>query len=149
MAEITWKLNIGDNLVDYKEDGSIHRNLTIINRKIVDGANRYKYYQCRCNLCGQETQWIRESSLIANKQGCSQCRKPAWKYEIGSQIKTYDQDGKVITDFVITNRAIRQKQVASQKSKRGYDNCNLRYYEYKCNICGAEHLWKPETKYPG
>lgn len=69
-----------------------------------------------------------------------------WKYQIGDGIVTEDSKGKKLVDYVITGREIRTKKINSKKDRRGFQNVNLRYYEYKCNICGAEHLWKPENK---
>ena len=64
-----------------------------------------------------------------------------WKYEIGQRIVRTDSYGNTIIDFTITNREVRQ---AIYQTKRGKNSETLPYYEYKCNICGAEHLWRPQ-----
>lgn len=64
-----------------------------------------------------------------------------WKYNIGDRITTNKK-----IDCVITDRKIVKKKVTSKKDKRGYENSNLKYYEYRCNICGATSLWKPENR---
>jgi hypothetical protein len=33
-----------------------------------------------------------------------------------------------------------------KRSKSGYSNSTRPYYEYKCKICGAEHLWKQQRE---
>ena len=62
--EINWKYDIEQRIIDYNEDGSIKRDLTIIDRKIVKkqikdkrkkngySNNNLKYYQYHCNKCG-------------------------------------------------------------------------------------------------
>jgi hypothetical protein len=91
-----FKYEIGQRLIDYNNDSSIKRDITIIDRKYVQEeqidklgrksiANR-KYYKYECNLCGfycgehyrkgkyNEECWIIESSLIGkNKSGCACC----------------------------------------------------------------------------
>lgn len=69
-----------------------------------------------------------------------------WKYQIGDRITKPVNKRGIPTDFVITGREIRKQRFNSTKDRRGYQDINIRYYEYKCNICGAEHLWKPEHK---
>lgn len=69
-----------------------------------------------------------------------------WKYNIGDNIKQSDSYGNAIADYVITNRKICKKKVNVKKDNRGCELQNLKYYEYKCNICGASELWKQENK---
>jgi hypothetical protein len=68
-----------------------------------------------------------------------------WKYNIDDRITKDTQDGKRIIDYVITNREIRIKQVHIKNDTREFRNKNIKYYEYKCNICGAEHLSQEEV----
>ena len=85
MTKIKWKYEIGDRVVDYKDDGSLKRDLTIIDRKIeirkVNSKHvnkgyfmsKIKYYKYHCNVCGWNEGWIRESDLFVKKTGCSCC----------------------------------------------------------------------------
>lgn len=95
--EINWKYEIGQRLIDYNEDSSIKRDITIIDRKVIGKteinhinnntftANK-KYYKYLCNLCEfdcgkhystrskkyKDEHWILEYDLFA-KIGCSCC----------------------------------------------------------------------------
>ena len=93
--EINWKYEIGQRIIDYNEDGSIKRDLTITDRKIEiiqrkDNRkqkgfviNNMKLYKYNCNLCGfdcgehyrggkyKKENWIEERSL--NKNSCLYC----------------------------------------------------------------------------
>lgn len=95
-----FKLEIGQRIIDYNEDGSIKRDLTIVDRKYIQEeqtdklgrksiANK-KYYKYNCNLCGfdcgehykkgkyQEELWIIESSLLREQaSGCACCCNPS------------------------------------------------------------------------
>ena len=68
-------------------------------------------------------------------------RKINWKYEIGDKIIKKGSDGNSCCDLIITDREIRIKQ---RKGKSGAYLYRERYYQYKCNICGAEDLWRRE-----
>lgn len=93
--EINWKYEIGQRIVDYNEDGSIKRDLTIADRKVMmqtkyknnkSYQSNKKYYKYCCNLCSfdggkhysckekiyKDEFWIWESSLIKGR-GCSCC----------------------------------------------------------------------------
>lgn len=86
-----FKIEIGQRIIDYNEDGSVKRDLIIIDRKIetVDyGYQKYnkKLYKYHCNICGfnggkhystrdneyKNEHWIDESPLL-NKTGCACC----------------------------------------------------------------------------
>ena len=34
MTKLSWKYDIGDRLIDYKDDGSLKRDITIIDKRI-------------------------------------------------------------------------------------------------------------------
>ena len=85
MRAVQWKYKIGDRLIDYKDDGTLKRDLTIIDKKIVvEKQNRknykhgyvmrqFKYYQYKCNVCGWDDGWAREDNLFFHHNGCSCC----------------------------------------------------------------------------
>lgn len=86
MAKMHWKYDIGDRVVDYREDGSIKRDLIIIDKRTVaiqhkakKSAKGYyiqnqKYYRYHCNVCGWEDGWMVEYSLCGKEKcGCSCC----------------------------------------------------------------------------
>lgn len=86
--KINWKYKKQQRLIDYNNDGSIKRDLTIIDIKTVKLKQLYnkKYYKYKCNICGfdggyhwsikdkeyKDELWIEESSLSIGK-GCSCC----------------------------------------------------------------------------
>ena len=86
MKKINWKYEIGNKIIDYKEDGTLKRDLTVIDRKAENKKriNKYlasgyqmstiKYYKYRCNICGWDGGWMEERHLYHGKQGCSCCR---------------------------------------------------------------------------
>ena len=121
MAEIKWKYEIGDRLTDYKENGELKRDFTITDRKIRVQKSKYergyKYYKCRCNVCNNDIDWIREDGLYSNKTGCFNCR---WKCEINDRIVDYKDDGTLKRDITILERMFIK---------------NHRWYKYKCNVC--------------
>ena len=69
-----------------------------------------------------------------------------WKYKIGDNILRKNKNGDIVTDFIITNTKVEHKKITSQKDKHGFYYGNIKYYEYSCNICGANHLWIAENK---
>lgn len=86
MKTLTWKHTIGDRIKNYKEDGSLKRDLTIIDRKIEQKEypsprtasgkifKTRKYYKYHCNVCDWSEGWIVEDSLCGKeKTGCSCC----------------------------------------------------------------------------
>lgn len=99
MNNINWKYEIGERIIDYNKDGSIKRDLTIIDRKIIKeektnyiNGNKFnankKYYKYSCNLCNfncgkyydlklkkyKDEYWISESGIFG-KHGCACCCK--------------------------------------------------------------------------
>ena len=99
-----WKYEIGQRLVDYNEDGSIKRDLTIINRKKEkdNKGNWVKYYKYNCNICGfdcnkhwnikekeyKDELWITENKL-QQKRGCSLCGNKIVATDINSISATH------------------------------------------------------------
>lgn len=78
MKEIKWDYKIGEHLIDYKEDGSIKRDFTIIDRKInckqlKNRKNTRKMYKYHCNICGWDDGWMLAGNMT-KKQGCSCCK---------------------------------------------------------------------------
>ena len=85
MQEVKWKYEIGDRFIDYKENGSVKRDLIIIDKqiKVIKHKNKHnasgfqmsrmKYYKYSCNICGWDEGWIEEQHLNIRKQGCSCC----------------------------------------------------------------------------
>lgn len=69
-----------------------------------------------------------------------------WKYQIGDNILKKNKNGDIVVNFNITNTKIKHKKITSKKDKKGFYYGNLKYYEYSCNICGANHLWIAENK---
>lgn len=85
MANINWKYAIGDRVIDYLEDGSVKRDLVIIDRKIErkkcnskTSPNGHviktrKYYKYQCNVCGWAEGWVEQYIFEKEKTGCSCC----------------------------------------------------------------------------
>ena len=85
METINWKYAIGEQIVDYREDGTIRRNLTIIDKELLikkrtpDKATgkiydrKEKRYRYQCNVCGWNNGWAIENNLSSHKKGCSCC----------------------------------------------------------------------------
>lgn len=84
-----FKCKIGQRIIDYNEDGSIKRDLTIIDmKKFKNKKGQYdKYYKYKCNICNfdggvnwniknkeyRDECWILERDIINKKVGCSCC----------------------------------------------------------------------------
>lgn len=65
-----------------------------------------------------------------------------WKYEIGERIVKTDDKGNVIIDCVITGKQIDGISCDGNQLNMMNIRAHQLFYEYTCNICGAEHLWK-------
>ena len=83
-----FKIEVGKRFIDYNNNGTIKRDITIIDRKYIKDKNgkQLKYYKYKCNKCGFECgkhystkdnqlkkeYWIYESSLLKGI-GCACC----------------------------------------------------------------------------
>lgn len=79
MNKINWRYKIGDRIIDYNDDGSIRRDLLILDKEIrVKQLKRQisneKWYKCRCNICSWDNMWKSESHLYYTKRGCACCQ---------------------------------------------------------------------------
>lgn len=66
-----WKYNVNDRVIDRKEDGSLKRDITVLEQKIIKNKKWYKY---RCNICSWDDGWVSENNFVQHKSGCSCCR---------------------------------------------------------------------------
>ena len=64
---IKWARNIGDIIIDYRDNGKIKRDLTIIDRKI---ENKIQYFKYKCNVCGWNEGWMSKNNLRYNSCAC-------------------------------------------------------------------------------
>lgn len=62
-----YRFEINDILKDDKRD------LTIIDREKRFNTREFKYYRCKCSVCGYDSNWIEEHHLIGLNRGCSCC----------------------------------------------------------------------------
>ena len=92
--KINWRYNIGQRLIEYNTNGSLKKDITIIDRKIIKKSQKtkneslfsqnIKYYKYKCNICGfdcgehyrnqkyNKELWIIEAQLIIGC-GCGVC----------------------------------------------------------------------------
>ena len=82
-----FKFQIGERIIEYNEDNSIKRDVTIIDKKRERDKNGHwwKYYKYNCNICSfdcgehynvitqefKQESWVSEGNM--KKQGCSCC----------------------------------------------------------------------------
>ena len=155
MRPITWKQKIGDRLIDYNADGSLKRDLIIINRKTGKRkhkdkkssrgyvTNTVKYYQYHCNVCGWENEWTSEDSLCGKgKSGCACCTHVKIVKGINDIATTHPH---LIQYFYNKNDAYTHSANSDFKPKLicpscGYNHTNLSVYNmvkngFACPIC--------------
>ena len=85
-----FRLDIGQRIINYNEDGTIKRDFTIIDRKkkLLNNGRKYKAYKIKCNLCNfnggkhyslrenkyKDELWILECNILSKYEyGCPCC----------------------------------------------------------------------------
>lgn len=66
-----WKYDINDRIIDYKEDGSLKRDISILEQRLVKNKKWYKY---KCNVCGWSEGLVSESNFVYKNSGCACCK---------------------------------------------------------------------------
>ena len=112
-----FKVEIGQTFKDNKRD------LIIINKKYKKDkkGQNYKYYKYKCNKCKNED-WIEESNLIHNHQGCNTCCKQSKKVIQGVN-DIYTTDYWMIELGVNIEYAKKYTSQSSKKIKVKCPNC--------------------------
>lgn len=134
---VNWSRNIGDTIVSYRNDGSLKRDLTIIDRKI---ENKTQYYKYKCNVCGWDEGWMSSSNIYNN--GCACCSgKKAIKgiNTLGDIYPDLIQYFKHKDDaFLCTIRS--DKKFLMKCPQCGHEHYmivkNLTRRHYSCPVCG-------------
>lgn len=117
-----FKLNIGDILRDDKRD------ITIIDReyrkreKTKGKIEREKWYKYKCNKCLNED-WINESCLLNQNQGCNVCCMSSHKIVKG------------VNDIATTNPWM-MKYLVDLEDGYNHSKCSKDNVEMKCPYCG-------------
>lgn len=136
-----FKYEIGQRIVDYKDDGTIKRDFTIIDRKKGKDStgHSWKYYKVKCNKCGfdggehyyngeyKKEYWIKEAQ-INNKNGLGCC---------SSQFCV-----KGINDMWTTNPDIAELLSNKEDGYKYTMGTGTKLY-FKCPYCGRDNLIQP------
>lgn len=157
--EIKWKYEIGDRIIDYKDDGSLKRDLTIIDKEIRQREvfdkrrNKFilrneKHYKYHCNICNWENGLIEEYNL--NKGGCACCRGLVVVKGINDLATVYPE---LIKYFDNTEDAYKISKGSSKKVKLKCPTCgklkpmvlsNLVLQGFVCDYCNSLGVKHPE-----
>lgn len=128
MDKRTAHYDVGDRIVNYNDDGSLKRDMTLTGIEIItkhtQTSHPYKYntkyYRYHCNICGWDSGKIRESSL-KKQRGCRCCDNHVVVRGINDVATTHPDTVKY---FVNTEEAYENTH-GTQKST-----------EFKCPCCG-------------
>ena len=113
------EFKIGDRIIDYNEDGTVKRDLIIINKEKRDGCEYYKYH---CNICKWNEGWIKKYHLI-NGIKCSCCSNSVVVKGINDMI--------TIEPYVI-------KYLKNKEDGYKYTHYSGKKIWFKCPCCGYE-----------
>ena len=141
IKSFNFKYEIGERIIDYKDDGTIKRDYTIIDRKKGKDStgHSWKYYKVKCNKCGfdggehyyngecKEEYWIKEAQ-IKNKYGLGCC---------SSQFCV-----KGINDMWTTNPDIAELLSNKEDGYKYTMGTGTKLY-FKCPYCGRDNLIQP------
>ena len=142
-----FKYEIGQNLKDEKKD------FIIIDRKYEKDKNGHniKLYRYKCNKCGYDKGWTRESCLSKNNRGCPCCCKSPRLVEKGINdiATTHPYLVKYFVNIEDTYKYTysSNKNVLMKCPNCGYEkinNINNLYYKgFSCPMC-SDGIFMPE-----
>ena len=138
--QVKWEYEIGQRIIDYNEDGSIRRDLTIIDRKFTKtktGKYNHKYYKIKCNKCGfnSEKYWdvinkcYKEEYLVieydlTNGRNCPCCRL-ATRAIVNGINDLYTTNPELEKFFIDRKEMLKYSFGSDKKNKLKCPNCGF------------------------